>query len=161
MDATDMSTLNEDIKAEIVLRLACFDSPSEIARDIQSEFDMKVDRFQVRTYDPTKPAFAAGEKWRTIFEQTRARYLREVQAIPIASKAYRLNQLQRNYDRLRRTGNLSLANQTLRQAAEEMGNRYTNENKLEVRSPIPEMSADERRVALAELIQKTLHSPHS
>lgn len=151
-----MSILNDDIKTEIVLRLACFGSPAEIAREIQAEFEVKVDRFQVRTYDPTKPAFAAGDKWRAMFEHARARCLTEVQSVPIASKAYRLNQLQQVYDRSRKAGNLILANQTLRQAAEEMGNSYTNENKLTVRSPVAEMSVDERRAALTDLIRKAL-----
>ena len=127
-----MAMLTDEIKAEIVLRLAQFSGYSEVARAIESEFGVAVDRHQVRTYDPSKPAFAAAERWRSFFNEARTRYLDDVTAVPIANKAFRLNELQRSFELARRSGNLILANATLRQAAEEVGGSLTNESKFKV-----------------------------
>lgn len=63
-----MAALTEDIKtAEIILQLAQFRGYSEVARWVSDEWGVKVDRFQVRTYDPTNAAFAGSPKWREIF----------------------------------------------------------------------------------------------
>jgi hypothetical protein len=151
-----MPLLNDDLKAEIVTLLAQFRGASEVARLIEVEHGVQVDRFQIRTYDPSKPAFAAGDRWRLLFEEVRADYLHQVSAVPIAHKAYRLNELQRNYDRARQTGNLVLANATLEQAAKEVGGALTNQHQVTTTSTYRDMSPDDRRAAFVRLIDRAL-----
>lgn len=117
-----MVKLTDEVKTEIVQRLARYEGYSNIARAVSIKFGVTVTRFQVRTYDPTKPTFAAGEKWRIIFVEARRKYCQEIEAIPISHKAFRLNQLQWVLDRANRSGNLVLVNKTLEQAAKEVGN---------------------------------------
>lgn len=151
-----MAMLPDEIKAHIVTLLAQFCGASEITKVIEAEHSVRVDRFQVRTYDPTKLAFAAGEKWRSLFDGVRAEYLTQLEAIPIAHKGYRLNQLQRNYDRASQAGNLVLANAILEQAAKEVGGALTNNQNIRVQSEIEQMSWEERRAALRELIRRAI-----
>ncbi len=154
-----MAALTEDIKTEIILQLAQFRGYSEVARWVSDEWGVKVDRFQVRTYDPTNAAFAGSPKWREIFVEARKKYLSSVEAVPIANKAYRLNELQKNYDRARQSDNLVLANAILEQAAKEVGGALTNERNLHVDKPggsFRDLSLEERRIAAAQLIYDAL-----
>jgi hypothetical protein len=151
-----MARLNDMTKSVIVTMLAQFCSTAEIIAHLSAEYDVRVDRFQIRTYDPTKPSFVAGAKWRSLFEDVRSNYLHQLDAIPISHKGYRLNQLQRNFDRASRAGNLVLANSILKQAAQEVGGTLTNERKLAMSAGPERLSAEQRRVALAELIDRSL-----
>lgn len=116
-----MAKLSEAEKHAIVRHLACFVPPSEVVVAISAEFGIKIDRFQVRAYDPTNPRYEGGEKWRAVFEAARTRYLSNVGDIPIAHVGYRLNELQKLLMKAKKSGNLSLALSILRQAANEVG----------------------------------------
>lgn len=154
-----MTSLTEEIKYGIVTQLAQFRGYSEVARWVRAEYDVEVDRFQVRTYDPTNPAYAASEKWRAIFESARNNYLIAVEAVPIAHKAFRLNELQRNYERARDSGNMMLANAILNQAAKEVGGALTNERNLtlgHVSDSLEGTTAEERRSMLTEILDSAL-----
>src|SRR5690606_16778347 len=94
-----MANLPEELKNEIILKLARYEGYSDIARSISTEYDVAVTRFQVRSYDPTKPTFAAGDKWRAIFTRERHKYITDTSDIPISHQAYRLNLLQRMLDK--------------------------------------------------------------
>jgi len=147
-----MSKLTDDIKLMIVTELAQFRRHADVARMITEETGVTVDRFQVRTYDPTKAAYAGGEKWREIFDQVRSRYLSSIESVPIAHKAYRLNVLQQICDNARDRGNLVLAAATLEQAAKEVGNALTIERNIRMNCQINSLSAlttAERRAQLA------------
>lgn len=154
-----MTRLTDEIKTLIVMELAQFRGYAEVARLVSEETGVPVDRFQVRTYDPTNLAYAGGDKWRVIFERARVQYLTAVESVPIANKAFRLNELQRNYEAARNRGNLVLANATLEQAAKEVGGSLSNQRQLimEGRSnPCMEMSPEERRAAVVEILRTAI-----
>lgn len=154
-----MTKLTDEIKTLIVTELAQFRGYAEVARLVAEVTGVPVDRFQVRTYDPTNPAYSGGEKWRAIFDRVREQYLTAVESVPIANKAYRLNELQRNYDDARSRGNLVLANQILEQAAKEVGGAMTNQRQLKMDGPVNpclDMSPEERRAAAAEILRSAL-----
>jgi len=153
-----MSTLTENQKAYIVKLLAAYETPSAVAVRFREELGVEVDRSQVIRYDSTKPCFEAGERWRSVFEAARKAYLETIETIPIAHKAYRLNELQRNYDKAQATGNVVLANATLRQAAEEADGVVERQQRPGWNRELDEMSSDERRIAATELIRKALES---
>lgn len=94
-----MAALKEQVKVYIVQALACMDTPQQVADAVKQEFNIEIDRKQVQLYDPTK---AAGKnlsnKFKLLFEKTRQEFKNNIFDIPLANKAFRINELQRMYD---------------------------------------------------------------
>lgn len=155
-----MANLPEELKNEIVLRLSRYEGYSDIARSISTEYDVSVTRFQVRSYDPTKPAFAAGDKWRDIFARERHKYITDIGAIPISHQAYRLNQLQRMLDKAIEARNFVLACKLVEQAAKEVGGALTKERTETLHdervASYRSMTPEERRDLVGNIFQAAL-----
>lgn len=154
-----MADLSEDAKLFIVRAFARFSSPAEVVVMIREDFGIETSVQQVRTYNPDHPRFEAGEKWRPIFEAVRKAYLEDVSSIPIASQAFRLNALQKNYDRAMKHCNLILANAILEQAAKEVGGVLTNARNVSVQQAgggFRDLTSEERRRTAAEMIRSAL-----
>lgn len=127
-----MAALKNDVKAYIVQSLACFDTPSQVVESVQVEFKVKITRQQVESYDPTKASGKAlATRWVDMFNATRARFQTEIADIPIANKAYRLRVLDRMATRAEGMKNLAMTAQLMEQAAKEVGDAYTNKQKVE------------------------------
>lgn len=123
--------LKDDVKTFIVQSLACFDTPSIVVEAVRKEFGESITRQSVEGYDPTKKAGAnLAEKWRLLFEETRKTFLEDTASIAISHRAVRLRALQRMADKAETQGNMVLASSLLKQAAEEVGNAYTNRREL-------------------------------
>lgn len=123
--------LSDDVKRHIVQALACFDSPSVVVASVKAEFDVAVSRQQVELYDPTKHAGRTlSQKWRTLFEAARKSFVDDSSQIAIAHRSTRLRALQRMATAAEGKGNFPLAAQMHKQAAEEMGNAYTNRREI-------------------------------
>jgi hypothetical protein len=123
--------LSDPIKTYIVQALACFDTPSVVAEAVRKEFGETVTRQSIEGYDPTKKAGSnLAEKWRLLFEETRKTFLEDTASIAISHRAVRLRALQRMADKAEDRGNMVLASQLLKQAAEEVGGSYTNRREL-------------------------------
>ena len=119
--------LSDGVKTYIVQALACFDTPSVVAAAVKREFGIDVSRQLVESHDPTKKAASGlATKWRALFEETRKAFLEDTAEIAISHRAVRLRALQRMAQKAEDMGNMSLAKDLLKQAAEEMGNAYTN-----------------------------------
>lgn len=127
-----MAVLKDEVKAFIVQALACFDTPTQVSESVKEQFGIEVLRNHIAAYDPTKVSGKdLGTKWRTLFDETRKRFLEEVAAIPIANQAYRLRVLDRLVSKTERQGNTALTAQLLEQAAKETGGSFTNRQKVE------------------------------
>lgn len=127
-----MSALPEHIKLQIVQALACFDTPSQVAKAVNAEFGLTVSPQQCERYDPTKRAGAAlSKKYREIFAETRKTFLEDTSTIGVSHRAVRLRTLQRLIDRAESQGNIGMVSQLLEQVAKETGDAYTNRHKLE------------------------------
>lgn len=123
--------LPEHIKAAIVQAQACFDTPSTVVAAIKAEYGVTVTPQQCETYDPNKRAGQKlSERWRVLFAATRKAFIEDSAAIPIAHRSTRLRALWRMAERAEKQGNLALAANLHKQAAEEMGNAYTNRREL-------------------------------
>ena len=123
--------LSEDVKTFIVQALACFDTPSQVVEAVNQEFKIQISRQSVEKYDPTKVAGAkVAPKWRALFEQARKSFIEDTSQIAIAHRATRLRALQRMAAKAETKGNFPLAAALNKQAAEEMGNAYTNRREL-------------------------------
>jgi hypothetical protein len=123
--------LKDEVKTFVVQSLACFDTPSIVVEAVRKEFGETITRQSVEGYDPTKKAGSnLAEKWRLLFEETRKTFLEDTATIAISHRAVRLRALQRMADKAENQGNMVLAASLMKQAAEEVGNAYTNRREL-------------------------------
>ncbi|KQY78638.1 hypothetical protein ASD52_01980 [Ensifer sp. Root142] len=124
-------TLKDEVKTFIVQSLACFDTPSVVVDAVRKEYGTTITRQSVEGYDPTKKAGSnLAEKWRLLFQETRKTFLEDTATIAISHRAVRLRALQRMAEKAENAGNMVLASSLLKQAAEEVGNAYTNRREL-------------------------------
>ena len=123
--------LDEGVKLFIVQALACMDSPSQVAESVREEFGIEITRQHVAKYQPDH---ASGKnlapKWREIYRETRAEFLKNSMSVPIANKSYRLRTLQKLLGQAIKIGNAPFVAQVLEQAAKEEGGAYTNRREL-------------------------------
>jgi len=125
-----MAALRDEVKAFVVQALACFDTPSQVVASVKETFGIDVTRQQCEAYDPTKyVGRSLNQKWKTLFEDTRARFREETAEIPIANRAYRLRAMNRFVERAETMKNIGLAMQILEQAAKEVGDVYVNRHR--------------------------------
>nr|WP_318382730.1 DUF2280 domain-containing protein [uncultured Enterobacter sp.] len=131
-----MATLKGEVKAFIVQSLACFDTPSQVVESVKKEFGLSITRQQVESHDPTKAnGRGLAQKWVELFNDTRKRFQTELSDIPIANKAYRLRALDRMMTKAEGMRNMALAASLMEQAAKEVGDAYSNKQKVEHTSP--------------------------
>lgn len=131
-----MAALKGEVKAFIVQSLACFDTPSQVVESVKKEFGLTIPRQQVESHDPTKAnGRGLAQKWVDMFNATRERFQNEISDIPIANKAYRLRVLQRMSVTAESMKNIGMTAQLLEQAAKEVGEAYSNKQKVEHTSP--------------------------
>ncbi|AGJ86718.1 DUF2280 domain-containing protein [Raoultella ornithinolytica] len=127
-----MAALKPEVKAAIVQMLACYDTLSIVVDAIQKDYGIRVTPQQVESHDPTKVSGKGlAKKWVDMFNATRDRFLNEISDIPIANKAYRLRVLQRMSTDAEKMKNMGMTAQLLEQAAKEVGDVYTNKQKVE------------------------------
>lgn len=128
-----MAALKPEVKAYIIQMLACYDTPSQVVEAVQKDFGITITRQQVETHDPTKVSGKTlAKKWVDLFNRTHDRFLNEISDIPIANKAYRLRVLQRMSTTAEGMKNLGMTAQLLEQAAKEVGDAYSNKQKVEL-----------------------------
>lgn len=123
--------LNDQVRTYIVQANACFDSPSTVVEAVEKDYGLKITRQTVEGYDPTKKA---GEKlkakWKAIFDATRKEFVDDTSTIAVSHRAVRLRALNRMAQKAEDMGNMVLAKELLKQAAEEVGNVYSNRREL-------------------------------
>lgn len=129
--AANNPAITDEVKAFIVQSLASFDTPSQVAEAVKAEFGVDVTPQNAQSYDPTKYAGRKlAPKWRVLFDQARKAFIDDSSHIPIAHRSTRLRALQRMAAAAEKAKNYPLAAQLHKQAAEEMGNAYTNRREL-------------------------------
>lgn len=158
--------LNETQRAFLVMCWARYLPSIETQRAFAETFGVQIDARQVQKFNPEH---AAGRdmaaRWVTLFHETRAAFLRDVESIPIAHKAYRLRKLQGMLDKALGDGNrpnIPLAASLLEQAAKEAGGSFTNESKVKADvkvkddAPGADLNTDERRAILSAVIHEAV-----
>lgn len=125
--------MTDEIRVEIVTRLAMFDGPTEIAQDLVDR-GIDISKQSVAAYNPmtSHGNRRLSQKWVELFHTTREGFLKEIAAEPIAHRAWRLRRLTEDYYRARGGAepDLEVARKILEQAAKETGNVYTNVAKV-------------------------------
>jgi hypothetical protein len=131
-----MAALTPEQKMFIVQRLACFDTPAQCIEALKEEFSIDVPPQQVHCYHPERrQGRNMSKELRKLFDETRAKYRANTEDIPIANKTWRIETLNRLARSAEKAGNRVLTAQLLEQAAKEMGEAYTNRQKVEHTSP--------------------------
>jgi hypothetical protein len=154
--------LTDAQKDEITMRLAMFDTPTEIAEDMLGpNNEPLLSRQAITKYDPTTAG--SYQKRRILFEETRAAFLKEVSSEPIANKAYRIRRLALLHSKALKARDLKEARMALEQAAKEMGDVYTKANTAALAVAVPVDSAsldgfdlDEKRNMLADRLGQVI-----
>lgn len=123
--------LPDIIKAVIVAKLACFETPTAVAEDIFAEYGVKVAPQVVEGYNPDRYAGRdLSLRWRSVFVATRKQHIEDQARIGTAHRNTRLSKLDRYVQRMEKSGNLVAAAGMLEQIAKEVGDAYTNRREL-------------------------------
>lgn len=126
----DASDLPDAVKTFIVQRLACWDTPSIVAKAVKEEFGIDLPRQNVHCYDPTvKAGVNLSEHLKELFTTTRKAFTEATAEIGISHKAVRLRALDRMARTAEERGNIMGAAQLHQQAAREMGGAFSNEHR--------------------------------
>jgi len=125
-----MASLRDPERREIVQRLACFESPTEVAEWASAEFEKDVTPNQVHHYDPTRAKDTA-DKWEELFQETREAFLNDLDTIALSHRAVRLRELTTLYERAKEQDNNEKAARMLKQAAKEVGDKFTNRQEVD------------------------------
>ncbi|GLS44375.1 DUF2280 domain-containing protein [Methylobacterium brachythecii] len=127
-----MSALSDEVKTFIVQQLACFDPPSAVVKAVKDQFDLVVTPQQAEAYNPERRAGRnLSEEYREIFRATRERFLEDTASIGISHRVSRLRTLDRLATRAETMGNIGLAAQLVMQAAKEVGDVFTNRQRID------------------------------
>lgn len=156
--------LTEDAKDFATMCFARFMRPSQVIAAIEERYGVTIDKRLIQNYDPeTAKGQTLGKKRKALFWATRERFLKELEEIPIANKAVRLQQLQLHYERAidSKTPNVRLALEVLEKAAKEAGGVHTNEHRVHhsgrvAAVPVEPVSEDEMRNSLAVVIAEAM-----
>jgi hypothetical protein len=151
-----MKRIPEAVKRRIVEHLACYRTHAEVTDLIREEFGVSLTPRHVRAYDPTCFQFSGGASRQEYHALVRKRFETEIGEIPIANRAVRLRRLDAIYEKQVIKGDLGAARDTLRQAAEEVGNVYTNVSKTAgtmLVASASDLTPEERRNMLADRLR--------
>lgn len=154
--------MTEEARDFATVCFARYMGPTQVADAVNARYgDGLLDKRTAQHYDPTvKMGQQLGKKRKALFKEARERFLAEVESIPIANKAMRLQQLQVHYEKITSavTPNIRLALEILEKAAKEAGGVHSNEHHVHHtgKLKVEDVSEDEMRNGLAAAIAQAL-----
>lgn len=123
--------MTDDVRAEIVMRLAMYDTVADIQADLRAR-GIEITHQAIGAYNAeTNGARRIAKRWVDLFHATREQWLKEIAAEPIANRAFRLRRLTEILNKAMKRGDLARAQGALEQAAKEVGNVFTNVSKVQ------------------------------
>lgn len=126
-----MKKLTNEVKRHCVMALAVYTAPSMVQRELKATFGVDVSVSTIVGYDPgTAQGASLSVRWRELFEKTREAFVAQCSRVPIMHRYYRMMVLQRILDKEEERGNTVGMREVLKQAAEEMGNAYSNKREV-------------------------------
>ena len=126
-----MAKLTKATQRAIVQRLACFEAPSDIQAALKAE-GVDVSLSQIAYYNPATASPDLAAEWRTLYQETRERFVADTAGVAIAHRRVRLEARARLAGKAEKQGNLVLVKDLLEQAAKEVGDVFTNRRGLAV-----------------------------
>lgn len=156
--------MNDRIRAEVVVRLAAWEAPSQVQRWLREEHGIEVGLPALTRYNFDNPESRSTgtEKWIRLFDEARERAKKEISDIPTAHKAVRMRIRDQQIMKLNRkeTPNIPLLNELLEAQAKEDGGMFTNRRELTGKGGGPIQTEDvaltdeERAQRVAQLLDK-------
>lgn len=145
----------------LVDELAMWSSLTETATAFKERFGTPIIIQHVAKYDANG---AAGQqmaaKLRERFFGRRKEFVENVDAIPIANRAYRVKRLHEMHVAATKVGNRQQAAALLEQAAKETGGSYTNKQEIKhsgrIKGSEPVMTVEQMRNALADAVANAM-----
>lgn len=127
-----MATLNSKVQAFIVKGFARFMSSKEIIEAVKNKFGLELTYQQVGfyDYDPSDDESKLGKQWQELFLKERKKAENDESNVPVSHRAFRIKLLYKMIEKAMNSGNMVLAADLLKQVAEEMGGKYTNQQKV-------------------------------
>lgn len=156
------SKLPDKVRAFIVMSYARFALTRDIHKAVLDEFGLDLDSKMLCNHMLDRPSRAAemGARWVAMFNEARAEFCAQVDAIPITNPAYRLAKMQRYFDILDAKDAIGPAMSVLEQAAKEAGGAFTNKRelsgKLKVEDAEPRDTMEQRAVLVAAIEEALL-----
>lgn len=154
--------LRDEHKAFVVVRLACYDSPKEVADALKAEHGIVLTPQGCEAYDPNKRAGQRlGKQWRDLFEKTRADFHANIERyVPEANKTVRVRHLGHAARAYREKGNYISMADMLERIAKEVGNVHSNRREvtgkdgapLKVLAATSEIDTDDLKQELAQIL---------
>jgi hypothetical protein len=115
--------LNETQKAYVVRRLAAYDRPLVIARDLAREFGVTITPQTVGQYHPDSGRRLA-QRWKDLFAQARAAHLAGTADIGVTRKAVRIRSRERLAHEAWDAGRFKHASDILDAIAKDVGDAF-------------------------------------
>jgi len=129
-----MARLTTPEKREVVQRLAAFETPTEVVQWAAEDLEKELSHEQVSYYDPTRGS-RHSPKWEELFYEAREAFLNDLDTIPLSHRAVRLRELTDLYERAKEQEEVEKAARMLKQAAKEVGEKFTNVERKEHSGP--------------------------
>jgi hypothetical protein len=117
--------LTDDQRRFCVYCFAHWKTPQQTADALKDFYGVSITRQCVATYSP-KLNPKISEKWRSVFDAERKRFVEEVDGIAIAHLSYRLEMYDRIVEKVMASGDSATALAALEQAAKDKGGVFTN-----------------------------------
>jgi hypothetical protein len=131
LPAFTKTSLDGEVKNFIVILLAKDQTPQQVVEAVKDVYSLEVTRQLVRTYNPDQCAQVA-PKWVELFNDTRKKFRDDINSVAISHKSVRLQSCDRVRVTAERQGNHAMVLAACKQAAEEVGELYTNRHKMEL-----------------------------
>jgi hypothetical protein len=114
--------LTDEQKEYVVERLAAFDSPAEIAKDLLQDFDVAITRQSIEFYDPTKVnGRNCPERWKALFFARRQEIIDGNARLGAVHQMVRIRWLERMATAAMAQGNHAIAVRILERIHKEVG----------------------------------------
>ncbi len=125
------SRLPHEVKRFIVEALACYHSPSQVVEEVGERFGMVISRQKAECYNPTRRAGKQlSAALRTLFEETRAKYLAQVESTVLAQECERMQAYDRLFRAAEARGDFDASVKILIQSGRDASNRENHQRWL-------------------------------
>jgi hypothetical protein len=143
-------------QADVVRRLAAYDTPELIAKSMKQDLGIEITRQSIAFYDPTRNS-RCPRRWSKLFWTAREDFLQRTADVGAAHGVVRVRRLDQMACDQMDKGNTAEARALLKQAADEMSRMagqkeegsHEGDRKLRELSNLSEDELDERRAAVA------------
>lgn len=136
------SKLQPEHQIFIVQQLAMFERLKAVQTKLKEIYEIEIALSSIVYYDISNKDLP--KKWKTLFNSTRRKFLKDSASIPIANKSYRLKKLQNMFDKQEdeRLQNPVAMRDILEQAAKESGDAFTNKRVVDIKN-VSDLSDEE------------------